>query len=415
VDYRCRVGFGEIPTFVVERRAGLLDVWTVYDALIERTQETSIELAFRHPDFAPLVRAWGAERVVEQARRSRPLLRRAIVDGDWPPYLEYVRALAAHSVEHGIGFAGWRGATRVFQHRLIPGLVEAYAGDPPRLTAALAAALEFLEFSTAMVAEEYAAERSRIDATLEQRTRQLESANRELDAFSSAVAHELRAPLRAVNGFAQILVEDHAAQLTGEAAAHLGKIQTNVKRMGALVDALLGLSRLSRSELEIKRVDLSALARSVIGQLAAGDPQRSVAVCVQDGLYAASDPRLARTLLENLIGNAWKFTARSSAPRIELGSIDGRVVYVRDNGAGFDQVQAGKLFSPFERMHTADEFPGTGIGLATVQRIVQRHGGRIWATARVGGGATFFFTLAPSEPRTAGTAIEAGLQPDQNS
>lgn len=383
------------PPFVVERRAGLLDFWAVYEGLIDGLQETAIEVAVRLPDFAPLFQVHSAEELAEQARQSRRFLRTAVVDGDWAPYSEQTSSFGALCAELGIGYASWFGVTKVFQERLLPALVDAYAATPARLTGALAVATEFLDFSMALIVEQYIAKRKRIEATLEHRTRQLEDANRELDAFSSSVAHELRAPLRGVSGFAQILLEDHADQLTSHAAVYLTKIQTNVKRMGALIDALLGLSRLSRAELQRKPVDLSALARSVAAQIAASEPRRIVEVSIQDGLRAAADPRLARTVLENLISNAWKFTATSTAPRIAVGRTDDWTLFVRDNGVGFDLVQASKLFSPFERLHTADDFPGTGIGLATVQRIVHRHGGRIWVKAQVNAGATFFFTLSP--------------------
>jgi len=237
-------------------------------------------------------------------------------------------------------------------------------------------------------------QRKRIEAILEQRTAELENANRELEAFSYSVAHDLRAPLRSVSGFSQILLEDYAGELDPEAVRLLTKIRTNITRMAALIDALLGLSRLSRGALELQPVDLTALARSVITQLVAAEPGRVVDVAIASGLRATADARLVRTLLENLIGNAWKFTGKSAAPRIEIGSSDGRTFYIRDNGAGFDLVTAGKLFSPFERLHSADDFPGTGIGLATVQRIVHRHGGQIWVKSQLNAGATFFFTLA---------------------
>jgi PAS domain S-box-containing protein len=241
-------------------------------------------------------------------------------------------------------------------------------------------------------------ERKRIAATLEQRTEQLEAANRELEAFSYSVAHDLRAPLRGMSGFAEMLLEDHSAALDAEAIGYLTRIRMNTTRMAGLIDALLGLSRLSRSELQLQPVDLTAVARSVVRQLTMAEPDREVAAEVADGMRATADARLARTVLENLIGNAWKFTGRSRSPRIAVGSSDGRTFFVRDNGAGFDAARATKLFSPFERLHSADQFPGTGIGLATVQRIVHRHGGRIWAEARVDAGATFFFTLAPGPP-----------------
>jgi PAS domain S-box-containing protein len=254
-------------------------------------------------------------------------------------------------------------------------------------------------------------ERKRIAVMLEQRTQQLEAANRELEAFSYSVAHDLRAPLRGMSGFAEMLLEDHCATLDAEAIGYLTRIRMNTNRMAGLIDALLGLSQLSRSELELQAVDLTAVARSVLRQLSTAEPDRPVAAEVADGMRAIADARLARTVLENLIGNAWKFTGRSSVPRIAVGSCDGRTFFVRDNGAGFDAASATKLFSPFERLHSADQFPGTGIGLATVQRIVHRHGGRIWAEARVSAGATFFFTLAPGPPGSPGPP---GLR-DQNS
>jgi signal transduction histidine kinase len=397
LDYGAGVGEGLPPAFAVERREGLHDFWAVYEGLSERFQETAIEVAVHQPEFATLVQAYTAEQLEDQLRESRRALRTAFVDGDWQPYVEQTRGIGALCAELGIGFSSWYSVTRVLRHRLLPALVDAYAAMPARLTAALVVATELLDFTMELIVEQYIAKRKRIEATLEHSTRQLERANRELDAFSSAVAHELRAPLRGLNGFTQILLEDHAARIGPEAAAYLTRIQTNVQRMGALIDALLGLSRLSRVELERTRVDLSALARSVVAQLAAAEPERVVNVTVQDGLYAAADPRLARTLLENLISNAWKFTANTAAAQIAFGSVDEHTLYVADNGVGFDLDQAGKLFSPFERLHAAEEFPGTGIGLATVQRVVHRHGGRIWVRAQVDAGATFYFTLASDD------------------
>jgi PAS domain S-box-containing protein len=237
-------------------------------------------------------------------------------------------------------------------------------------------------------------ERKRIESALEQRTRDLEHSNRELEAFSYSVAHDLRSPLRAVSGFSQMLLDDHAAQLDREAVHYLAKIQASARRMATLIDGLLDLSRLAHRDLQLTEVDLSAIARSVIDQLAAAEPERRVDTRVAEGLTAYVDPRLVRTLFENLIGNAWKFTRKTAAPRLEVGTTDGRTFFVRDNGAGFDPARAHKLFAPFERMHADTEFPGTGIGLATVQRIVERHGGRIWAEAQPGRGATFSFSLA---------------------
>lgn len=243
------------------------------------------------------------------------------------------------------------------------------------------------------------------DITERRRTEEaLQHANRELETFSYSVAHDLRAPLRGMNGYAQILLDDYGDELGAEVLEHLHEIRSNAVRMGALIDALLSLSRVTRSEFSPQRVDLSAKFREAAGECQRAQPDRHVTLVVTDGLHAAADPRLARQLMQNLVENAWKFTARAADARVEFGSesIDGATVFVvRDNGAGFDMAYAGKLFGAFQRLHTVGEFPGTGIGLATAQRIVHRHGGRIWAEGAVGQGAVFRFTL-PGAPRGAG-------------
>jgi PAS domain S-box-containing protein len=223
-----------------------------------------------------------------------------------------------------------------------------------------------------------------------------EAANRELEAFSYSVAHDLRAPLRGMNGFAQVLLDTYKDKLDAEGQDWLHEILLNAKKMGELIDGLLSLARVTRTELKSERADLSGIAREAAAHLRATDPKRPLEITVQDDLHADVDSRLARALFENLLGNAWKFTAKVPAACIEFGATekDGApAFFVRDNGAGFDMAFASKLFAPFQRLHTADEFAGTGIGLATVQRIVHRHGGRVWAEGTVDGGATFYFTL----------------------
>jgi PAS domain S-box-containing protein len=224
----------------------------------------------------------------------------------------------------------------------------------------------------------------------------LSDANRELEAFSYAVAHDLRAPLRGMNGFARVLLDTYGEKLDAQGKDWLQEILLNAKKMGALIDALLTLGRLTRAELRVERVDLSALAGVLVAQLSAGEPERAVEIVIQPGLFADLDPNLAQALVANLLGNAWKFSAKTPSARIEVGVTETPgppTFFVRDNGAGFDMTFAEKLFTPFQRLHTVDEFFGTGIGLATAQRIVHRHGGRIWAQGTVGVGATFFFTL----------------------
>ncbi len=223
-----------------------------------------------------------------------------------------------------------------------------------------------------------------------------EAASRELELFSYAVAHDLRAPLRGMNGFAQVLVAKHGDRLDAEAKDWLQEIVANAQKMGALIDALLSLSRLTRSERRYELVDLSALVVATLKTLSTAEPQRVVEQVVAPHLGAELDPALARALIENLIGNAWKFTSKVPHARIEFGTAmrDGATTFfVRDNGAGFDMAFAAKLFGHFQRLHSATEFPGIGIGLATVQRIVHRHGGRVWAEGVVNGGATFYFSF----------------------
>jgi PAS domain S-box-containing protein len=230
-----------------------------------------------------------------------------------------------------------------------------------------------------------------------ERTAQLEAANRELETFSYSVSHDLRAPLRSIDGFSQALLEDCAAQLDAQGRDYLQRIRGATQRMAELIEALLGLSRVTRAGLQRHEVDLSAMARAIAAELQRTDPSRHVEFAIADGLIVSGDARLLRVAMENLLGNAWKFTAKQPRARIEFGmqrQDDGTCAFfVRDNGAGFDMAYAEKLFGAFQRLHRASEFHGTGIGLATVQRIVHRHGGRIWAEGAVGQGATFYFTL----------------------
>lgn len=239
-----------------------------------------------------------------------------------------------------------------------------------------------------------------LEARIAQRTAQLEAAYAELESFSYSVSHDLRAPLRSIKGFTQMLIEDHGDRFDELARQHMNRVCAATDRMSALIDDLLALARVSRSELRRERVDLGAVARAVVEDLREREPDRAVQVAVEEGLFVDADPRLLEVVLENLIGNAWKFTARKPVATIEVGSTPsngdgppGRAFFVRDDGAGFDMTYAGKLFSPFQRLHGVEEFDGVGIGLATVKRVIGRHGGRIWAEAEPGHGATFYFTL----------------------
>ena len=240
----------------------------------------------------------------------------------------------------------------------------------------------------------------RLNEELEQRVRrrtaQLEAFNSELEAFSYSISHDLRSPLRAIDGFSQILLQDYGDELDVEGKSYLRRVSAASHRMGQLIDDLLDLSRMTRGRMRRKRVNLSTLAQAIVEELRHTQPEHDVEVILEEGLVANGDGSLLRAVLENLLGNAWKFTKNQPHPRIEFGLLeheDTPTYYVRDNGVGFEMAYVDKLFGAFQRLHSASEYEGTGIGLATVQRIIHRHGGRVWAEGEVGKGATFYFTL----------------------
>jgi PAS domain S-box-containing protein len=235
-------------------------------------------------------------------------------------------------------------------------------------------------------------DRKRAEEAVRERQANLDAANKELEAFSYSVSHDLRAPLRSIDGFSQALLEDYADRIDGAARSYLQRVRTATQRMGELIDDLLNLSRVTRSPLRRTPVNLSALANSIVQELRQSQPERAVEFTIEPGLEDDCDANLIRVVLENLLGNAWKFTARHASAHIEFGRADG-VYFVRDDGAGFDATYKAKLFGAFQRLHHASEFGGTGIGLATVQRIVRRHGGQVWAEGEPEKGAKFSFSL----------------------
>ncbi|HEY8040486.1 MAG TPA: ATP-binding protein [Polyangiaceae bacterium] len=512
----------DAPPFVASHAEGLRDFWKVYDASYDRILEATGQLTAGHPEFGPLLRGMPPGQQAAQSQKARERLRRALVEGQWEQYVADLRAQGALYARMGVSFSGWSDIVRSVKRVVVPRLVEAFVHEPERLSRAITAMTELVDFVMVTIAEPYlqarehheseAAERfldsivenlplmvfvkegkelrferlnrageellglrrgdlvgkndfdffpreqaeffqardretlagkavvdipeepiqtprgerwlhtrkvpvldanglpayllgisediteSRAAAAAVRRAKEsAEAANRELEAFSYSVAHDLRAPLRGIHGFSQALAEDCGDALGPEAKDHLGRIQAGAERMGQLIDAMLSMARLARTELRSQPVNLSDMATSVVEHLRAAHPERSVELVCPPGLTARGDPVLLRVLLENLLGNAWKFTAGRPSARIEIGSETSRgetSYFVRDDGAGFDMTYAEKLFAPFQRLHSTREFAGTGVGLATVERVVRRHGGRVWAEGAVGEGAVFHFTLA---------------------
>lgn len=240
--------------------------------------------------------------------------------------------------------------------------------------------------------------RDQLEELVGKRTGELQASNRELEAFCYSVSHDLRAPLRSINGFSQALLEDYSDLLDKEGRNYLERVMRSATRMGQLIDDLLSLSRVSRSQLTPEQIDLSTLAEDVVEEITAGSDYQA-AVDIQPGISAFGDPTLMRVVLDNLLGNAFKYSAKTQHPRISFGQSrqTGQPVYwVRDNGAGFDMQYAGKLFGTFQRLHRNEDFEGTGVGLASVARVVHRHGGKIWAESAIDHGASFYFTLDPA-------------------
>ena len=289
--------------------------------------------------------------------------------------------------------------------RAVLNILEDFAAEKSQLEGTQRAALNILDdFSSERVKVELAntrleneiQERKRAEEKIQRTNRELLVANKELESFSYSVSHDLRAPLRSIDGFSQALLEDCADKLDSTSQDHLRRVRHAAQRMSSLIDDMLNLSRVTRSELHYETFDLSAAAKSIAAEIQEAEPGRHLEFVIEDGLTAVCDSQLLRTAMENLLRNSWKYSSGHASARIEFGASrqnGARVFFVRDDGAGFDPRYANRLFGAFQRLHTAAEFPGTGVGLATVQRIIHRHGGEIWAEGAVEKGATFYFTL----------------------
>src|SRR5215207_2293713 len=320
-----------------------------------------------------------------------------LYDSDGVPRAGKPEAMTLFSEESQIEVAGREWS---LYFATLPGFEEEAGSDLPVFVLASGVAVSLLLFGITLLLVRSRTLAERASKDLEDANRELEGTNRELEAFSYSVSHDLRAPLRAIDGFSKILQEDYEHALDDEGMDYLGRVRAASGHMSTLIDDLLDLSRVGRRPLRRERVDLTRLATGIVEELRASQPERAVEFVAGENIIAWGDASLLKVALENLLGNAWKFTAREEEARIEFGAdmklgpgLPSSVYYVRDNGAGFDQTYADKLFGAFQRLHGQDEFEGTGIGLATVARIVHRHGGRVWAEGTVGEGATFYFTL----------------------
>jgi signal transduction histidine kinase len=264
------------------------------------------------------------------------------------------------------------------------------------LVVAIILTLFFLSLRENSVRARAEQELAEINSKLALQNAQLEATNKELESFSYSVSHDLRAPLRGIDGFSQALLEDYAGRLDAQGKEYLGRVRVGVQRMGGLIDDLLNLSRITRAEMRYERVDLSQMAQSIANELRNMQPEREADFVIRPKIEVNGDPQLMRVALQNLLSNSWKFTSKQPRTCIEFGQIADNghsVVFVKDNGAGFDPAYSKRLFGAFQRLHPNSDFPGTGIGLATVQRVIHRHGGKVWAESEVGQGATFFFTV----------------------
>jgi light-regulated signal transduction histidine kinase (bacteriophytochrome) len=281
------------------------------------------------------------------------------------------------------------------QKRLLAWWCRVLKDEKGNVRGALSSAFDITENKRAQ--EEIKKLNAELEDRVLQRTAQLEAINKELEAFAYSVSHDLRAPLRGIDGFSQALLEEYQDKpLDDTGKTYLERVRKATQKMGFLIDDILKLSRVTRSEFQYESIDLSYMVREIAEKVKKNNPERTVDVTVREGINVKGDPYLMRIALDNLMENAWKFTARGPRPKIEFGSIDrdGETInFIKDDGVGFDMAYVDKLFGAFERLHTSHEFPGTGIGLATVRRIIHRHGGRIWAEGEVGKGATFYFTL----------------------
>ncbi len=391
-ELRCAIEIA-VHKHEIEARLREREIWlattlrSIGDGVVATDPEARIK--FLNP-VAEALTGWSCDDAVGKVADDILRLVNNKTHSQVPSFLrQALRERTTQTTEENIELVGKSGKSIPIENSTAPILDDA--------SEVLGGVMVFRDITERRYAEE---EIRRLNAELEQRvverTAQLEAANKELEGFSYSVAHDLRAPLRGIDGFSAILIENHTANLGPEGLDCLNNIRACAERMRQLIDDLLRLARVARQSCCRQRVDLTDIATRVTAELQAAHKGRSIEFLAQDDVIVEGDSALLRIVLENLLGNAWKFTSKTAAPKIEFGSFveqGKQVCYIRDNGAGFDMRYADKLFGVFQRLHPFEEFEGTGAGLAIVERIIHRHGGRVWAEAAPGRGATFFFVV----------------------